>query len=151
MNRLFNLAAAASFAVMTSGCATPPTDLDVRLSKPSADGRYLVSMRQLERNPAINRLHAWEVSVKTSAGQPVNDARIGVSGGMPQHHHGFPTKPHVTETLGDGRYLLDGVKFSMTGWWQFKLKVESGSGSDLVVFNTVVNDPGAPTAVASSK
>ncbi|UUZ55295.1 FixH family protein [Massilia sp. H-1] len=70
---------------------------------------------------------------------------------MPQHHHGFPTKPHVTEALGDGRYLLDGVKFSMTGWWQFKLKVESGSGSDLVVFNTVVNDPGAPAAVASSK
>jgi hypothetical protein len=153
MKRLFNLAAAALFAVITSGCAmsSPPADLDVRLTKPSTDGRYLVTMRQLEQAPAINRIHAWEVTVVTSAGQPVSDARIGVSGGMPQHHHGFPTNPQVTESLGDGRYLLDGVKFSMTGWWQFKLQVNSASGNDLVVFNTVVNAPGATTALASSK
>ncbi|UUZ49762.1 hypothetical protein LP420_06140 [Massilia sp. B-10] len=75
MNRLFNLAAAASFAVMSSGCATPPADLDVRMSKPSTDGRYLVSMRQLERNPAINRLHAWEVSVKTSSQASLSTTR----------------------------------------------------------------------------
>jgi hypothetical protein len=141
MNRLSKLAATALFAALASACATeaPPPDLDLRLSKPSTEGRYLVSMRQLEQDPAINRIHAWEVSVKTSTGQPVSDARIGVSGGMPQHHHGFPTNPRVTESLGEGRYLLDGVKFSMTGWWQFKLQVDSASGSDLAVFNTVVS------------
>lgn len=143
MNRLFHLAAAAVVTIAASGCAmsTPPTDLDVRLTKPSADGRYLVSLRPLEEHPAINRIHAWEIHVATSAGQAVSDARIGVSGGMPQHHHGFPTNPRVTEALGDGRYVLDGVKFSMTGWWQIKLQVDSARGSDLVVFNTVVADP----------
>lgn len=143
MNRLFHLAAAAVLAVAASGCAllTPPDDLDVRLTKPSADGRYLVSLRPLEEHAAINHIHAWEIRVSTSAGQAVSDARIGVSGGMPQHHHGFPTNPRVTEALGDGRYVLDGVKFSMTGWWQIKLQLDSAKGSDLVVFNTVVADP----------
>lgn len=134
---------AAILALAATGCAmqAPPADLDVRLTKPSAEGRYLVSLRQLEAHPAINHIHAWEIRVTSATGEAVSDAHIGVSGGMPQHHHGFPTSPRVTEALGDGRYLLDGVKFSMTGWWEIKLQVESAKGSDLVVFNTVVADP----------
>lgn len=152
MIRLFHLAAAL-LMVLASGCAmfTPPADLDVRLAKPSANGLYLVSVRPLEEHPAINRLHAWEIRVTTGTGEAVPDARIGVSGGMPQHFHGFPTSPRVTEALGDGRYVLDGVKFSMTGWWQIKLQVSSANGSDTVVFNTVVTDPTAALAFASAR
>lgn len=153
MTRFFHLAAAAIFMVSASGCSmfAPPADLDMRLTKASDNGRYLVSLRPLKEHPAINELHAWEIHVATSTGQAVSDARIGVSGGMPAHLHGFPTSPRVTEALGDGRYLLDGVKFSMTGWWQIKLQVESANGSDLVAFNTVVTDPLAVPANASIK
>ena len=57
---------------------------------------------------------------------------ISIDGGMPQHGHGFPTQPRVTRELGDGRYLLEGMKFSMPGWWEIKLKVDAASGTDEV-------------------
>ncbi|HEU4372768.1 MAG TPA: FixH family protein [Telluria sp.] len=81
--------------------------------------------------------------VTSAAGQPVQHARIGFDGGMPQHHHGFPTSPRVTEELGEGRYRLDGMKFSMTGWWELKLTIDSAIGADKVAFNTVIEAPAA--------
>jgi hypothetical protein len=60
---------------------------------------------------------------------------------MPQHGHGFPTHPKVTKELGDGRYLLEGMKFSMSGWWEIKLKIESAVGTDNITFNTVISQP----------
>ena len=60
---------------------------------------------------------------------------------MPQHGHGLPTRPQVTRELADGTYLLEGMKFSMTGWWEIKLAIQSTEGSDKVTFNTVVATP----------
>lgn len=134
-------------AVWLAGCSlmSPPAQLDQRLAKPSAAALYQVTLYPPQPAAAINEIHAWEVEVRTPAGAPVADASIGVSGGMPQHFHGFPTRPQVTENLGNGRYVIDGVKFSMTGWWQMKLKIDSVQGSDLVEFNTVVqNRPKTP-------
>ncbi len=128
---------------------TPPSELDLRLSKPSAAARYQVTMHPPPQGAAIHQIHAWELEIRTPAGQPVPDATIGFSGGMPQHFHAFPTKPQVTDNLGAGRYVLDGVKFSMTGWWQMKLQIASPLGVDVVEFNTVIAAPGlAPTAGA---
>ena len=60
---------------------------------------------------------------------------------MPQHGHGLPTRPQVTRELADGTYLLEGMKFSMTGWWEIKLAIEATAGADKVTFNRVVADP----------
>jgi hypothetical protein len=62
---------------------------------------------------------------------------------MPQHGHGLPTKPQVTKELEDGTYLLEGMKFSMTGWWEIKLAIEAAEGADKVTFNTIVSPPAA--------
>jgi hypothetical protein len=43
----------------------------------------------------------------------------------------------------DGTYLLEGMKFSMTGWWEIKLAIQSAEGNDKVTFNTVVATPSA--------
>jgi hypothetical protein len=75
----------------------------------------------------------------TAEGAPVSGARIEVGGGMPQHHHSMPTRPAVTRSLDDGRYVIGGVKFSMTGWWELKLKIDSANGGqDDATFNIVV-------------
>jgi hypothetical protein len=129
-------------AMAGCGMFQPPANLDVRLTRPSEQALYLVSMRPLVESPGINTIHAWEIGVTTPAGVPVSDAHIAFSGGMPQHGHGFPTKPRVTGYLGAGRYRLDGVKFSMSGWWEMKLKLESAAGSDQVVFNTIAAPAG---------
>jgi hypothetical protein len=62
---------------------------------------------------------------------------------MPQHGHGLPTRPQVTRELPDGTYLLEGMKFSMTGWWEIKLAIQTTDAADKVTFNRVVTDPTA--------
>jgi YtkA-like len=78
------------------------------------------------------------------SGAPITGARISVGGGMPQHGHGLPTRPQVTRELSAGTYLVEGMKFSMTGWWEIKLAVQSAESADTVTFNTIVATPAAP-------
>jgi len=124
-----------------AGCGTPPKDLDVSLEKPSAAGVYRVALVPPAQAPAINQLHIWKVKLAAADGTPVHGARFAVDGGMPQHGHGLPTQPRVTRELADGSYQLDGMKFSMTGWWEVKLAIEGPQGADKVTFNTVVDHP----------
>jgi hypothetical protein len=45
-----------------------PADLDLRLTRPSINARYVVSMRPLGEPAAINQIHAWQIIVTSSAG-----------------------------------------------------------------------------------
>jgi hypothetical protein len=130
-------------ALALSGCGTPPKDLDVSLEKPSVGGRYRVALVPPAQAPAINQMHRWTVKLATSDGVPVAGARFAVGGGMPQHGHGLPTQPRVTREVADGTYQLDGMKFSMTGWWVVKLDIQGSQGEDTITFNTVVSTPAA--------
>jgi hypothetical protein len=38
---------------------------------------------------------------------------------------------------------MEGMKFSMTGWWEIKLAIQGPAGDDRVTFNTVVDHPSA--------
>lgn len=82
----------------------------------------------------LNRIHSWILHVETLDGKPVGNAEITVHGGMPAHKHGLPTEPAITE-IGDGDYLVEGIKFSMTGEWQFWFNVRAGQASDEVKFD----------------
>lgn len=132
---------AATLAIALAACATPPSDLDLSLRHPSAQGRYVVQMEPPATQPAINQMHAWQIKLSSADGKPVTDARITVGGGMPQHGHGLPTRPQVTRQIADGTYVMEGMKFSMTGWWEIKLAIQAAEGADTVVFNTVVSKP----------
>jgi hypothetical protein len=123
------------------GCSTPPKDLDLSLDKPSVGGTYRVALVPPAQAPAINQMHSWKVKLATPDGKPVKGATFAVDGGMPQHGHGLPTQPRVTRELGEGTYQLDGMKFSMTGWWEVKLGIQGPQGADKVTFNTVVGSP----------
>lgn len=68
-------------------------------------------------------------------GRPVEGAKISVDGGMPEHLHGLPTRPLVRRELGGGVYEIEGLRFSMGGWWEISLAIESPAGSDHVTFN----------------
>ncbi len=128
---------------LTVACAAPPADLDLSLKRPTADGKFVVALQPPATPAAINQIHSWQIRLTTPAGLPVTHARIAVDGGMPQHGHGLPTRPQVTQEVADGTYLLEGMKFSMSGWWEIKLAIQSAEGSDKVTFNTVVGTPAA--------
>ena len=142
MNRSISAALSLVALVTTAGCMSAPPNLDVSLTRPTVDHKYVVTLQPPATPPAINQLHSWQVRLASSTGAPIAHARITVDGGMPQHGHGLPTRPQVTQALPDGTYLIEGMKFSMTGWWEIKLAIDSPEGADKVTFNTVVSEPG---------
>jgi hypothetical protein len=83
----------------------------------------------------LNQIHTWTLHVETSDGQTVEDATILVEGGMPQHGHGLPTSPQVKEYLGNGDYLVEGLRFQMTGYWEVKFIISADGKSDSITFN----------------
>ena len=124
-----------------AGCSTLPPDLDLSLTHPTIAKKFIVALQPPATPPAVNQMHSWQIKLTSPTGAPITHAHIAVDGGMPQHGHGLPTRPQVTQELADGTYLLEGMKFSMTGWWEIKLAIDSLEGADKVTFNTVVMTP----------
>jgi hypothetical protein len=115
----------------------PPADLDLALSKTSTRGLYRVTLAA-DRDPVpVGAMHAWTVKVTTADGHPV-DGTIAIDGGMPQHGHGLPTRPQVTTDLGGGSHLIEGMKFSMPGWWTLTVSVDAAGGADNATFNLML-------------
>lgn len=138
IKRTLLAAAALSAAFLATGCGTPQ-GLDLSLDKPSSAGLYRVTLEPPAQAPAINQMHSWKVKLATPDGAAVSNAKFKVDGGMPQHGHGLPTQPRVAREIAPGTYALDGMKFSMTGWWEIKLAIDAAPGADKVTFNTVVD------------
>ena len=118
----------------------PPSNLDFSTQLPTVQQHFVVSYAPSINPPPINQLHTWTVRVTTPDGQPVEGATIAVDGDMPQHGHGLPTRSQVTRYLGDGRYLVEGMKFQMGGWWVADFTITDASGqTDTVRFNFVLS------------
>ena len=101
-----------------------------------SDKQHFQAQFTSKLNPiVINTMHAWIVHIENSSGEPVVDAEVLVSGGMPEHDHGLPTRPRVTQNLGQGNYLIEGLKFHMGGWWQVTLTIQQGTISDSITFS----------------
>jgi hypothetical protein len=122
------------------GAFEVPPGLDLSRQHSSEEHRFIVAIHPTNRRPALNRIHTWTVSVKTPEGNPVEGAKIDFSGGMPAHNHGFPTEPRVTRSIGPGIYLIEGVKFSMAGWWEFVFEIHAGEIADRARFNLVIRE-----------
>jgi hypothetical protein len=115
-----------------------PADLDLATTRLSTQGVYRVSYAPNRTSIAINQIHTWTIHVATPDGQPVTDAAITMDGDMPQHGHGLPTRPQVTKNLGNGDYLVEGMKFQMGGWWVVDFTIDSAVQRDTVRFNLIL-------------
>jgi hypothetical protein len=103
---------------------------------PRASTRGVYTATLEPREPiALRKLQTVAVRLRDANGEPIIGASISVGGGMPEHRHGLPTQPRVTRSLGEGVYEIEGVRFSMGGWWELKLAIESPAGTDSVTFN----------------
>lgn len=95
---------------------------------------FRVSYKSKVEPLPLNRIHSWILHVEALDGKHVEKAEISVFGGMPAHTHGLPTQPQVTE-IGDGDYLVEGLKFSMTGMWQLWFNIHVGDVTDKIKFD----------------
>lgn len=127
----------APLSVLAIGCCALSVSAGVAADEPvdSDKGYYMVSYTSDVDPIEINRIHAWTLHVATVDGIPVEDAEISVDGGMPAHNHGLPTKPRVTENLGDGLYRVEGLRFHMGGAWEVTFTIESGGNVDTASFD----------------
>jgi hypothetical protein len=113
-------------------------DLDTSAEKLTDNSAFKVSFKSDLDPITIGSMHSWVLHVETADGQPVEGASIFVDGGMPEHGHGLPTAPQVTEDLGNGDYRVEGLKFQMGGWWEVKFKISANGVEDNVTFNLVL-------------
>ena len=138
------VAAIAVLAGGTSACgllsmagigAKRPAETEFGLGpRTSLNQKYTATLQP--REPLrLRRLQTVPVLITDAGGRPVEQASFTVDGGMPEHLHGLPTQPRLGRSLGGGVYEIDGVRFSMGGWWEFKLAIESPAGADSVTFN----------------
>jgi hypothetical protein len=122
-------------AMMMGTGATPPAASEFGMGpRTSAGGAYvakLATAAPLE----VRKLQSMNVRLTDAHGAAVEGATITVDGGMPQHGHGLPTSPRVTAYHGDGVYQIDGVRFSMGGWWELRLAIAGPAGADTITFN----------------
>lgn len=83
----------------------------------------------------VRQMQTVRVAIVDGEGRAVEGATLAIDGGMPEHGHGLPTRPRMTQALGAGTYEVEGVRFNMGGWWEFKVTITSERGADTVTFN----------------
>ncbi len=103
---------------------------DVWVSK---RGLFTVSYQSALQPIEINQMHYWVLHIESEGGEPVTGADVEVTGGMPAHDHGLPTRPRVTTELEDGDYRLDGMRFHMAGDWELTITITVDGKTDTVI------------------
>ena len=131
-------APAAKSAVDSSRVEAAPAQGRERWESLSQAGLYRIAIRPETGEPRLGPLHTWLVQVESAAGKPVQATQLSFDGGMPQHSHGFETSPRVTDSLGEGLFRVDGVRFHMAGLWKIRVDVAGPDGADLAVFDVEV-------------
>jgi hypothetical protein len=132
------LVSAVWMAAMMSRMSDVPSDLDTSTTRESENGLYRVSYTASTGRIPVNQMHEWTLHVETTDGTPVENATISVDGDMPAHGHGLPTSPRVTQYLGNGDYLVEGMKFQMGGAWVMDVTITADGQTDAVHFNMLL-------------
>ncbi len=112
----------------------PAAAADAALTKQTEQGMYNAVLKPNVEPVPLREIHTWTLEVTDAEGKSFEPTELTVDGGMPGHGHGFPTDPQITEHLGDGAFLVDGVKFSMPGAWVMTFGITGPAGTDNVTF-----------------
>lgn len=112
--------------------------LDLSTTRQSRDGLYRVSIVERREPVTLGEYQSWTIRVVDRDGRPISGATLGVGGGMPRHGHGLPSAPKVSAGAAPGEYRLDGLEFSMPGWWELHVYVSKDRRDDTATFNLVL-------------
>lgn len=108
-------------------CTVAPAAIatdSIHLNMKSVGGHFSVSLRPESGDVPIGETHTWILRVTDKDGKAVYPARLAVGGGMATHGHGLPTRPLITDHLGDGEYRIEGMQFNMAGEWTLRIGIE---------------------------
>jgi hypothetical protein len=112
-----------------------PAETEFGFGPRASAKRVYTATLQPRQDLRLRALQTVPVRIVDASGLPIDGAAVSIDGGMPEHAHGLPTRPRIGRALGDGVYEIEGLRFSMGGWWELKLAIESPIGMDSVTFN----------------
>ncbi|HAM53584.1 MAG TPA: hypothetical protein DCP92_23915 [Nitrospiraceae bacterium] len=118
--------------------SSAPDNIDTSAVQTSAKKLFKVSYVSKDLPIPIGKITSWKLRLETADGRPVKIANISIEGSMPEHGHGLPTQPEVVKGMEDGDYVLQGLKFSMPGWWVITLRIKAQDMDDTVTFNLLL-------------
>ncbi|MDR2688391.1 MAG: FixH family protein [Azoarcus sp.] len=72
----------------------------------------------------VNQFYELPLKVSDANGVGLPGLNLQIRGRMPEHSHGLPTTPRISEK-GEGRYLIEGVSFSMPGRWVIEILLDN--------------------------
>ena len=122
-----------------SALKTPDTSrIDTSTEVTSSAGHYIVSYRSDAEPIPVNQVVSWDLTVEYGDDKPVRSAVIRVFGEMPVNGSALPLEPEVSGTMTDGQYHVEGLKFSMNGWWVVTFRITAGGITDQASFNLVL-------------
>ncbi len=104
-----------------------PPGLDIKTEQMTKGETYKLSYvpKTSDKKVPLNDLFELEVTVLDKDGNPAKDKGLMVNSCMPDHNHCMFVKPEV-EKLGDGKFLVKGLKFHMQGHWEIYADVTDG-------------------------
>ena len=115
--------------------ARRPAAAEFGLGPRSSANHLYVATLETATQLRTRQMQTVRVAIVDGDGRAVEGATLAIDGGMPEHGHGLPTRPRMTRVLGNGGYEVEGVRFNMGGWWEFKVTITSERGADTVTFN----------------
>ena len=121
--------------MMHGNGAKRPAASEFGLGPRLSENRLYLATLKTPTQLRTRQMQTVRVAIVDANGRPVDGATLAIDGGMPEHGHGLPTRPRMTRVLGDGAYEVEGVRFNMGGWWEFKVAITSERGADIVTFN----------------
>jgi hypothetical protein len=104
-------------------------------SMPSDARRYRVTLEPPRGRPKVGETQPWLASIADAQKRPLSGCQLHFGGIMPEHGHGLPTEPRLTQEPEPGRYLIEAVRFSMRGYWRMSLEIAGCGLPDLASFD----------------
>ncbi len=101
-------------------------------------GLFQITIQSEKMPLPINQIQSWKLHLQNASGEAIENAEITVAGGMPLHNHGMPTVPQVSQAMGNGNYLVEGIQFQMPGQWLVTLNISVGEMMDSVSYNLML-------------
>ena len=123
----------------TNTCGVTADEYTAAMTKMGAAGKFEIMLMESNPGPPIKGENTWMIHVMDMAGAGVPGATVTVTPFMPEHGHGSPIDPVLTDE-GDGMYMATPISFSMPGIWENTITANDGAGNeDSVVYTFCID------------
>jgi hypothetical protein len=142
MKAIMSALPAVTAAVVVAAATPAAADPGVRSCqffpgvRSTVSGAYRITVRSCPTVVPVNAPTFWTVKVTTRRGTPIA-GRVDVTGGMPEHGHGFLTRPVVTRGSAPGVYRVRLV-FAMRGRWVVEYRISERGRRDVARYQLTV-------------